>query len=346
MKNKLSYEIKNNYTILKLELTSNEEYPPILSTFVNDSEVAFRQYESLTNQSPYKYEIPLNEYNVGDVISKFQLSTLAETHLWDTHEGIVWLLDGNEYSTKHNTNSETFTFDEQGTHTIEAVFVGNDNLELATTGKTGLTISQPTINESGSLDNNGAYKIQFVNKNLKSFEYCDNEPMEFILTKGGVPVTTGNRNIEIVTPNGVVSPTLDNKGKASRKNKCWDAGKYKLGAYYMDERNGRKITECWKTITVHKGTPKFTDNFASNGDFIKDSVYKLYLKFKGDPIAKTKLTMYVNGKSKTYTTDKYGAIEYKFDKTGTFVLKTVFKGNKNLNKLELTRTITVGKAHG
>lgn len=350
MKNKLSYEIVNNYTTLKLVLsTTQSNYSSIrLNTYINDSSTIFKTYTPSSTSTDEGYDltfnIPTREYTVGDIITKFELSLASNTHLWQTSEGITWLLDGKEYSNTHN-NSESFTFDEQGTHIIEAVYTGNDSIELASTGKHSLIIKQPEIQESGSLENNGAYSIQFVNKKLKTMTYEDNTKMEFILLKGGVPVTTGNRNIEIVTPKSIVSVTLDSKGKASRKNNNWDAGKYKLGAFYQDE-NSHKLTQTYKTITINKGTPKMTDNFASKGNFIPKSQYKAVLKFKGDPIAKTKLTMYVNGKAKTVTTDKYGAVYHEFDKTGTFKIKTVYKGNKNLNKVELDRTITVVKANG
>ena len=347
----MSYEIINNYTNLQLVLsTTQSNYSSIrLNTYINDSTEIFKTYTPLSTQTSEGYDLTFNiltkDYTIGDIITKFELSLASNTHLWQTSEGIVWLLDGKEYSTTH-TNSETFNFQEQGSHTIEAVYTGNDSIELASTGKHPLLIKQPEIDESGSLQNNGAYTIEFVDKNLKSMVYDDNSKLEFILLKGGVPVTTGNRNIEIFTPNEVISSVpLSNKGTGYVRNKRWKVGKYELGAYYQDENN-HTLTRTKRTVTITKGTPKFYDNFNSNGNFIPNSQYKVLLKFNGDPLAKTKIVMYVNGKSKTLTTDKYGAVYHKFDKTGTFKIKTVYKGNNNLKKIELDRTITVVKANG
>lgn len=348
----MAYIVKDKNTKLTLELSTNQSnYSLIrLNTYINDNTTKFKTYTptvvSRTDGSHIlTFIIKTKEYNIDDVISKFELEVNSSTHLWQTHEGITWLLDGQEYSTK-NSNTETFQFNEQGNHTIQAVFTGNDSLEMASTDKTPIIITQSEINESGSLDNSGAYEIQFVNKNLKSLNYKDGTKIEFILLKGGVPVTTGNRNIEVITPKDIWSVTLDNKGKGGFTNtRNWKVGTYTIGAFYQDENN-HTITRTTKKITINKGTPKLTDNSASKGNFVPDSKYKAVLKFNGNPLAKTKVTLYVNGKSFTLTTDKYGAIQYKFDKTGTFKLKTVYKGNSNLKKVELSATITVVKKHG
>lgn len=348
----MPYVVTNNYTNLILELlTNNSNYNNInLKTYVNDSDTAFKTYNPVADTSAedyvkLTYTISTSEYTVNDVISKFELSLNNSTHLWQTHEGIIWLLNGEEYSNTHN-NTETFKFDDKGSHTIEAVFAGNDSLEVATTGKHPLTIVQPEIDTSGTLGNDGAYSIQFVNKNLKTLTYDDHTKIEFILTKGGVPVTTGNRNIEVITPKDIASLTLNNQGKASRTNVLWDCGTYTIGAYYQDETNPKVVTRVNKKITIKKGTPTISDNSASAGNFIPSSKYKAVLKFRGNALANTKVTLYVNGKANTLTTNKNGAIFYGFKKTGTYKLKLVYKGNKNLNKVELSRTITVVKASG
>lgn len=343
----MPYEISNNHTILKLVLSTNQtnKNQIRLNTYRNDSTEIFKTYTPSVSGNELTFSIATKDYQLNDVISKFELSLNSSTHLWQTNEGVTWLLDGNEYSTK-NSNTETFLFEDKGEHTIEAVFVGNDSIETTTTGKHPLVIVQPEIDTSGPSGNDGAYSVVFVNKNLKTMTYDDGTKIEFQLLKGKSPVVTGNRNIEIVTPKSIISANLDKNGKASRYNIGWDCGTYKIGAYYQDERNPKTVTRTSKSITIKKATPTITDNYASAGNFVPSSKYKAVLKFKKDPIANTKMTLYINGKATTVTTNKSGAIFYGFKKTGTYKLKLVYKGNKNLNKVELSRTITVVKSSG
>ena len=351
----MSYLISNHHSKLQLQVKTNQSnYSSLkLNTYVNyDHSTIIETLSPSYDDGVLTYTILSSNYNLNDLITKFELVLDGTTHLWETNEGVKWLIDGEEWADNGGTDtfhtaSKTFNWEESGTHTVEAVFVGNDALEHDATGKCAVLIEQPKAEEVPEYANDGKYRISFVNpQKVTSMSYNDGTKMEYLLTKGGKPVKQ-SRNIEIITPTTIYSETLNPKtGKAYIKNdRNWKAGKYTIGAFYQDERNPKVITKCSKKITIDKGTPVFTDNF-EGGTFIPESKYKLRLTFQNEPLVNRKITLYVNNKATTLTTNKGGVIYYPFKKTGTFVLKAVFKGSKNLKKIELMRTITVVKANG
>lgn len=360
----MSYEIKNNYTVLNLTLTTTQSnYDDlVLNIYLNDSSTITDTIDDPTITSEtidavtyhyLKFKIHSKDYDVGDAITKFELTVDGSTHLWETSEGIKWLLDGEEYEEitlgeGHNntiitdtfhTNTLSLSFRDAGSHTMEAVYVGNGSLKTATTGKYAFMVKQPALNETGSLENDGAYKIEFLDKNLSTLTYMDGKKIYFRLTKGGVPVP--NRTIEMVTPTYTSSHDTNEKGMYWVENNNWECGKYKIGAYYNDETTNKVITTTYKEIEVKKGTPTFTDNFADEGTFIKGSKYKATIKYSNTPIANEKLSVYINGKLTTLTTNNYGSIYYAFKSKGTYAFKIVYKGDKNHKKVEHERTITI-----
>ena len=132
-----------------------------LNTYINDESTIFKTYTPQSQITDDGYELNFhiftNEYSVGDIITEFELTTNSSKHRWETNEGIVWLIDGVE-SDSLFTDNMTTTFSDTGVHTVEAVFVGNDALEMTTTGKQSIHIEQPESDDSGSLDNDGTWE--------------------------------------------------------------------------------------------------------------------------------------------------------------------------------------------
>ena len=350
LKNKLLFKL---YT--KLLTPSNLK----LNLYLNDStthETPLTPTVSSTEDESIKlltYDIPLSQFSLNDTIT-FELEYDGNRHLWQTNEGITWVIDGKEVATtmaninpnvaEQGVHADTFTynFTEAGVHSIQAVYSGNDSYAMAMTPKQLFQVSQPDIQESGSLDNNGAYRIQFVNKGLKSMDYDDGTVVRFRLTKGGVPVP--NKTIEMYRPTGEPDSGLtDNKGYASWTNGSsgnhYDAGTYTLGAFY--QADGTHTTcRCSKKVTINKGTPVITHNNTGAG-FIKGGQFIATLKYNGNAMTNTKLTVYTNGKAHTYTTNDSGKIYIKLSSKGTFKTKIVYKGDKNHKQVEESTTIIV-----
>lgn len=345
----MSYKINDLCHVLKLNLTTDQTTVSSLklNTYVNNSTDVAKTYTT----SNGTFIIPHTDYNLNDIITKFELLLDGSTYLWQTNEGIKYLLDGEEYVEKtvnedesvtltdtFHTNTLKLKFKDADAHTLEGVYVGNDAYIMCTTGKYHFNIKQIPIDEEGSLQNDGAYKLTLLNP-VSEMTYKDGTVLEFQLTKGGVPVP--NRTVERVTPTEIASYDTDAKGIVKIQNTDYDCGTYEFGAYYQDETTHKNVTSEYKKIKINKGTPTLSDNYESAGTFVRNSTYVVNLKFKNTNIANTNVIMYINDKTTTQKTDASGNVRYKFATTGTYVIKTVFKGNKNLGKVELKRTFTI-----
>ena len=345
----MTYTVTNTHQKIVITLDTESSATLSLKTYINDSTTAFDTY-TLTNG---KFTIDLSDYDVGDVITKFEITQTGSPYLWETHEGVKILVNGvvqddveiSNYTSGNNTYGKfTLNFDKDDSYDVQAVYVGNGSNQMSATSKLSLQVKQPDLDEQGSLDNDGAYLITFVNPTLKSMEYYDFTEIKFRLTKGGVPVP--NRVVQKITPTSESSdqtPSTDNKGIFSIVNNkdYWDAGKYKFGATFSD--SGKVVASAFRDITIKKGTPTLRDNYEGDNDtgFIIGAKYKVALEYRGSPMGNTKVDMYVNGKKTTKTTTDNGVIVYPFQTKGTFSIKTVYKGDKNHNQVEKLRKITI-----
>lgn len=341
----MSYEINYNNVNLKLTLNSDTANPSSLKlrTYVNDSDTYFKEYTPIitfNESSPsytLVYNIALSEYNIGDVITKFYLTKNQSVFPWQTHEGVTILLDGEEVDTI-NTNVYTTKFDTSGEHTIQAVYKGNSALNMAVTDEFNFNVTQPPVDESGTVvPDTGTYKLNFVDKGLDTIYYNDGTVYRFRLTKGGVPVK--GKVIEVVSATGGVgSHTTDKNGIVTMNTTDkWVAGKYKIGAYFTED--SKTITSVYKNIVVKKRPTTITMN---TGSFEKGSKIKFYFKSNKTPLTDTKVQLFVNGKVTNETTNSKGIIYYTFNSKGTYKFKAVYKGDKNHTKGEFETTVTIG----
>lgn len=334
----MSYTITDIHRKIIFNLESNVS-DLTLKTYINDNLSPSESY-SLSNG---KFTIPCSDYQVGDVITKFEVIQDGSTHLWDTHEGVKILLNGEEQDVTitESSGKGTFnlTFDKDGEYDIEAVYVGNNSVQLASTGKRHLIVKQPDLDEEGSLDNDGAYEIKFVDSK-KTFDYKDGSIIKMRLLKGGVPVPYAT--VQRVFASSTVGTTQTNsQGYFQMQNNNWDAGKYKIGAFYQHPTTQSIIISKYRNITINKGEPVWYDNYGGNSTFVKNSYYKAHIKHGNNPLSKTKVDMYINGKKTTKTTSENGYVSYKFKTKGTFTIKVVYKGDKNHKKAEISRKITI-----
>jgi len=357
--NDLHHEI-----VIHLDTDSSNTGNLYLRTYINGSTTAHLPSYVLTQDSTFV--IPASDFSIGDEITKFEIVQSGSTPLWATHEGVVVLLNGEQIPTgkvttsggtdtlvkdedgnmvtedKLSNNKFYLNFQNDGEYDLQAVYLGNGGIQMAKTDKVHFKVSQPPQDDTGSLDNNGPYAINFVDAKTPAMTYNDGTKVYMRLTKGGVPVP--NRTVQRVFPTGGNGTTqTNNKGLFFIENKNYNCGKFKIGGLFYDEERGKTIATKFRQITIKKGTPTFTDNYVGTNDtnFIIGSKYKAKLKYGGSPMSKVKVTLYVNGKATTKTTNSNGIIVYPFKAKGTYSLKLVYKGDKNHNKVEHTRKFTI-----
>ena len=340
----MAYEITNQHHNIVINLTTDSTNTNnlYLQTYVNGSNTPHNPTYPLING---KFTVNSRDYLIGDEITKFEIVQSGNTKLWQTHEGVKVLVNGEEIETTINNQGEfDLAFNEEGKYDIQAVYLGNNSNQMSSTPKQTFLVKQPSLDETGSDDNSGKYLLRFRDATTPDMEYMDGTEIWFRLTKGGKPIS--GRTIQRVFAGSGVGTSLTNKqGLVKIDNTSFKVGTWKIGAYFYDDEENKVITSTYRTVTVKKGTPFWNDNYETDNatEWVKGATYNAQLRYRGKGIGRTKVQLFVNGTKVSKTTSTNGYITYKFPSKGTFNLKLVFAGDKNYEKVELERKFTIKK---
>lgn len=233
------------------------------------------------------------------------------------------------------SGSFTITYDELGEFTLQAFLMGDDETEVSYTTPLKVKVIQPTDGTGV-----GTIKLQFINKGLKEMEYNDGQRVAFRLTQGSTNLV--GEVVKLDTPYGTIdqAPTTDSHGMVFYKNENYAVGRYKIGAFYNDSNN-YLVAKTYKWVNIVKGTPAIqVDNY--NADFVKGDKAIIRLRYKGDNLTNEKLTIYINGKAYSRTTNSKGVCAVQFTNKGVYKFKIVYKGSNNLNATSKSYVFNVG----
>jgi hypothetical protein len=126
-------------------------------------------------------------------------------------------------------------------------------------------------------------------------------------------------------------------------NTGYNAGTYKIGAYfydYQDSADKKVVDSTYKTITIKKADPKITYSTVTK----KGQTQYIYFRDnKGNRLPNESVPVYINNKLYTKKTDKNGNIAIAMNTTGNYQFKVAYKGNKNLNKKTVKFNVKVKK---
>lgn len=340
----MSYLIKDNYHTLTVSLETNISASSLsLKTYINGSTSVYSTYSATAVTGGVVFKIPFSDYSIGDEITNIRVVSSANIKSYNSNEGINILLNGEDYAVRtvsNNTISSTYTnpvhtekfaikFNEEGDYTLQTAYRGNN-----ATNSSYSDVYHFIVNTAVS--GTDSYALEFVDKNLKELTWNDKTLVKFILLKNGVGVS--GKTVESVTPSVVSTATTDINGETGFTNNNYDAGTYKIGAYYVEE--GHIVAQSeYKEITIKKADAVIT---YTEGTVSRNSKFYIYLKdSNGDAIKNEKLSVYVNGKLKTKTTDSSGKISFTPTKAQTYKFKVVYNGNNNINSKTLTITKVV-----
>ena len=349
----MSYEVKDTHHNIIINLTTNDDVIGNLElhTYVNGSNNIYRTY-------PYqngKFTITMGDYTVGDIITKFEISQTGDPRLWQTHEGVQILLNGANINVplQDNDTTASFTYDftKTGTYDLQCVYVGNGSNQVAKTEKKNFIITQQSSSQQQGSPHaqSRGYTLDFVKKTTPKMKYDDGTVIEMVLKKDGVPAkdrvvqcVEGDRNID-----NHGTRTTNSKGIVKLLNHNVTAGTWDFGAFYYDEVKRRTISQ-YRKVVIEKLKATMSDNFVAdkNGhdtNFVKGSKYVVTLKLGKKVLANQPVDMFVNGKKTPLKTDKNGTVAYAFKTKNTFKIKTVYKGTKNIDSVELSRSITISE---
>lgn len=213
-----------------------------------------------------------------------------------------------------------------GTYTLTVTTIADKNHNSITKNAT-LTVNKlKTI-----LTANAITAVYNVNKNLLiTLKDSTGKALS------GVKVT--------VNLNGAKIYTTDMNGQVKVSTKGLAPKTYAAKVTFNGNTNYVNSSKNVK-VTVKKATPKLTVNKKTFKTLVKIKKYPIVLKDNiGKPIKKAKVTMKVNGKTYTATTNSNGKEVFKITKLndkGSFKAAITYKGNKIYNKVSKKANIKV-----
>ena len=353
----MSYEITDIYHILNIRLVSKIYTTDfMLGVYKSDNMSAStpnRTYVATPVPTPtpeeeyeYTFRIPHNDFAVGDVLDRFILeqsgTSSATIPIWETTDGVTILVDG-EFHSKIHSNTFKLKFDNSGEHSVQAVYSGDEYTKMSYTDLERFEIKQHKDSPTPPPSIVGKYALKFHNPSiLKDLTFNDHKKVYFKLTQGGKAVS--GKTIEIQLPNGSVVSKTTSKGLVSFPNTGYSAGKYKIGAYFVDSETHKRYTSTYKDITIKKADVHLDE---THEKVMKKGVYqkkrRVVIFFRNaykKPFKKRKLSVYHNKQLKTMKTDDNGHIIMDVG-VGTHTFKVVYNGNNDYNKKTLNFTVVV-----
>ncbi|MDO5860657.1 right-handed parallel beta-helix repeat-containing protein [Methanobrevibacter sp.] len=311
----------NSYTPDKLPFPPTFEYYLIKAEnkYINNVKNVMRTYsdkEVVTIEAP-------------DVTTTYKSGVLT-IKLIDQNNVVM---TGKTLAVSINTTNHTVTTDENGTATIaldlpagdyiaNISFTGNDNYANAkASAKITVNKVTSTITAAG--------KTVYLKTIASGYKYS-------VTLKDAKGNTLDKKTITIVFNGKTYKATTNSKGVATVTLKSTATGSKKATIKFAGDDEYKAVTKT-VTIKVTKEASKLTASNKAYKVNLKIKAYKVVLKSKsGKVIAKAKVTIKVNGKTYSATTNAKGVATLKITKLtkkGSFTSLVKFAGNKYYNAI-------------
>ena len=271
--------------------------------------------------------------NVNNIVVphefNFAVDKTMRISLPNDAEGIITLIINNQNYVYNVSNGEVnikMPNLEEGRHTYLIIYSGDSRYAPFT--------------KSNSLIVNKLIKTNIVAKDItvvyKSDKYIDIS----LKDSEGNPVTGVNILININGETTILS--VDNIGKTSYSTDYLKPKAYTATITFNGNKKYHKSTATIK-VTVKKATPKLTAKAKTFKKSVKTKKYTVTLKTNQNKVMKnTKLTLKVNKKTYTATTNSKGQATFKITKLikkGTFKATITYNGSAYYNKV--TKNINI-----
>lgn len=299
-------------------------------------------------------EIIITSYDItlsipSDIYGNDEVNIIPTITPTPTTGKVHLIVNGEDVTNSETPFTVTHTFKSEGAYKIYAVYVGNENDDIAISPVYDVVVKPRPLEQDPKPEVQGAYNMRIVSA-PKKFVYRDGQKVVIQLRKGTTEMP--KMIVEKVVPSSsgsIYTAETDNNGKVEIRNsdERWLPGKHQWGARFYDPENGKLVCEALRWITIEKATPTFTHN-AANGIVSKGKSLTVKLNgvdSKADSkkagLAKHKVT-YKEGRKKGSTeTNANGKFSVKFNTRGTKKLKVIFAGNKRYKAVSKTFTIKV-----
>ncbi len=276
--------------------------------------------------------------------------TLDVTLTPSTADGSVhYLVNNIDVATVESPFDLTYAFPKKGDYTVQAVYVGDEDDDIAISNKIVVKVNAPAVRPSSPVAQEdqdsipGNYSLKIIEA-PKQFTYKDGKSVVLQLKKGNVPIH--GYVIECQALNGQTYTTeTDKNGKVTIKNKGYDVGRYQWGGRFYDatdvDHNRKLIEYALRWIDIVKAKPSFKYN-ASSGVLNKGKNLVVKLMGVNAPRTGQTLTYTINGGSKkSKKTNAKGNIHIPMNTKGTFKVKVMYAGTKNYEAISKTFTVKV-----
>lgn len=267
-----------------------------------------------------------------------------------TNDGSVhYIINNIDVATVPYPFDLTYTFQEPKAYVVQAVYVGDDDDEVAISEKIVVTPATPNGRDDAPIHDDdqdrivGNYHLKIISA-PKKFTFKDGKQVVLQLTKGTTPIK--RFTVELQMPNGQTYSTMtDNQGKVSITNTAYSVGKYQWGGRFYDatdtDMNRKLIVKALRWIDIEKATPTLSSN-AKDGLINKGKNLNIKLMGVNAPRQNQKLTYSINGGSKkSKRTNDNGKIHIPMNEKGTFKVKVMYAGTENYEAVTKTFTVKV-----
>ena len=356
------FDSKFNYCLSDKVEGVPQEYPKIFSFMNNDNllpeciggtkidyDCMFLDDDDITSGTNHTLTLtpPQNNPVAGTSC------TLDVTLDPSTHDGSVhYLIDNIDVATVEYPFDLDYTFPKKGDYVVQAVYVGDEDDNIAISEKVVIKVNAPTRRNNSPVAEDdqdklpGEYSLKIVEA-PKQFTYKDGKSVVLQLTKGNHPIH--GYVIECQALNGQTYTTeTDANGKVKITNSAsyaYDVGHYQWGGRFFDatdvDHNRKLILSALRWIDIVKAKPSFKYN-AESGRINKGKNLVIKLMGVNAPRQGQKLTYSINGGSKkTKKTNTKGNIHIPMNTKGTFKVKVMYAGTKNYEAISKTFTVKV-----
>ena len=236
---------------------------------------------------------------------------------------VVFNVNGENMNAAISSGKATLTLNdlEAGNYMVTASYNGDKNLKASASNAVTFNVAE-------------VYPILTADPVTKTYGASTKLVVNLVDSKGNA---IANADVSVVMGSATTHIKTDSSGKATMSiNKA--PGTYTATITYLDAKTTAKIT-------VKKATPKLTAKAKTFKKSVKTKKYSITLKTNQNKVMKnTKLTLKVNGKTYSATTNAKGQATFKITKLtkkGKFTAVVKFAGNKYYNAKTVKPKITV-----
>ena len=342
----------NHFTYIYGDNIDNTEHDlPVMFSLLNTDNLLpidiggrYLNYKDITIDDDYRIDDVSIELNLVEEYVALQECVL-KVNCASNNGKVHYFVDGEEIGVSDIAPFDyTHIFSKDDIYEIQAVYVGDDGVGFSEIAL--LKVNQrediPPVDPDVPT---GKYKLEFISA-PSNLRYRDNKTISFKLKRGDRAVK--GATLEVQKVNSTITRTTNENGIVTVYNNehLSQLGTYIWACRFYTVESGshdKLVCQVSKRIRMLKGNPYFAlANAPADNIYQKNELIQIKLSDNVSSIEQVKVSYRINNNAKkTKTTNDNGNFFFKFNKSGTYVIKVYFAGNKMYNSVSDTYTIRV-----